>query len=64
MHLNSDGHSGEDYRAAYDSETRAIVAEVYGRDITALGYCFDDGGTMPAARAASQEHGKQHDAKD
>lgn len=63
LHLNSDGHSDEDYRAAYDTETRAIVAEVYRRDIAALAYCFD-GGMIPAARAASQKHGKQHDAKD
>lgn len=64
LHLNSYERSDEDYRAAYDTETRAIVAEVYRRDIAALAYCFDGGGMIPAARAASQKHGKQHDAKD
>jgi hypothetical protein len=64
LHLNSNGHRGEDYRPAYDTETRAIVAEVYGRDIAALGYDFDDDDIIPAACAPSQEHGKQNDAED
>lgn len=63
LHLNSHGHSGQDYRAAYDTETRAIVADVYREDIAALGYGFDGSVTTPAA-GASQEHGKQHDAED
>ncbi|TCK31128.1 sulfotransferase family protein [Ancylobacter aquaticus] len=38
-----------DYRRYYTDETRALVAQIYARDIAFFGFGFDDGRIAPAA---------------
>lgn len=40
LHLQRVGHSATDYRAHYDRTSRAIIAELYARDIEMFGYEF------------------------
>lgn len=51
MRLNQGAADSKDYRDAYDSETRAIVADVYAQDIAGLGYDFDSKGMRPERSA-------------
>lgn len=40
-HAKSNAARGGDWRAAYDDETRALVAGLYAREIAAFGYSFE-----------------------